>query len=430
MGFSPELLLVLVLLAGGALWLLAVRVVFPARELLAVLQRIARGDLRPVILPGMPFFLRNAAKNLRETAETLAGQKELLAEEEFSISTILESMTEGVAVTGPDLRIRQVNKSAVAMFHLGNRINGSLLPEVFMSHELQSVAQRVVKTGVVQRGELDVVIPGRKDRCHLLVTAAPLNSPGKRTPGGYLFVFHDVTRLRELEAVRREFVANVSHEFRTPLSIISGYLETLSEESIDREMIEKSVAVMSRHAARLNNLIDDLLTISRMEEKAVRLEKSRISLEPLLRGVIEQLERESTERGVSVRLEVGEGIPFIEVDAYRMEQAFSNLLINALRHGVRHAGGEAASVVVSIAAEGNDVAVSFRDNGPGIPLADQEHLFERFYRVGGDRARQSGGTGLGLSIVKNVVQAHGGRVTLESRPGEGATFTIRLPFAA
>jgi len=339
-------------------------------------------------------------------------------------------MTEGVAVTGPDLRIRQVNKSAVAMFHLGSRINGSLLPEVFMSHELQSVAQRVVKTSVVQRGELDVVIPGRKDRCHLLVTAAPLNSPGKRTPGGYLFVFHDVTRLRELEAVRREFVANVSHEFRTPLSIISGYLETLSEESIDREMIEKSVAVMSRHAARLNNLIDDLLTISRMEEKAARLEKSRISLEPLLRGVIEQLERESTERGVSVRLVVGEGIPFIEVDAYRMEQAFSNLLINALRHGVRHAGGEAVSVVVSIAAEGNDVAVSFRDNGPGIPLADQEHLFERFYRVGGDRARQSGGTGLGLSIVKNVVQAHGGRVTLESRPGEGATFTIRLPFAA
>jgi two-component system phosphate regulon sensor histidine kinase PhoR len=423
----PELLVLL--LAAFLLWALIDKVVYPAKELLAVLQRIARGDVRPVILHGMPSFLRGAAKDLRETAETLAAQKALLAEEEFSITTILESMTEGVAVTGADLRIRQVNMAAVSMFNLGARVNGMLLPEVFMSHELQNVARRVVKTGVVQRGELDVVIPGRKDRCHLLVTAAPLNSPSKRTPGGYLFVFHDVTRLRELEAVRREFVANVSHEFRTPLSIISGYLETLSEESIDREMIEKSVAVMSRHAARLNNLIDDLLTISRMEEKAVRLEKSRISFEPLLRGVIEQLERESTERGVSVRLEVGEGIPFIEVDAYRMEQAFSNLLINALRHGVRHAGREAASVVVSIAAEGNDVAVSFRDNGPGIPLQDQEHIFERFYRVGGDRARQTGGTGLGLSIVKNVVQAHGGRVTLESNPGEGSTFTIRLPFA-
>ena len=261
------------------------------------------------------------------------------------------------------------------------------------------------------------------------MTAAPLNSPGKRTPGGYLFVFHDVTRLRELEAVRREFVANVSHEFRTPLSIINGYLETLSDEEIDREMMEKSVTVMRRHADRLNNLIDDLLTISRMEEKGVRLETRRISLEPLLRGVIEQLESESTERGVAIRLVVGEGLPSVEIDSYRMEQAFSNLLINALRHGVPLAGSEAAEVVISISAEGNDVAVRFRDNGPGIALADQEHIFERFYRVGGDRARQTGGTGLGLSIVKNAVQAHGGRVTLESRPGEGSTFTIRLPFA-
>ena len=429
MGFFAELL-VAVLLVLGALCLLAVWVIFPARELLAVLRRIALGDLRPVILPGMPFFLRGAAKNLRETAETLAGQKVLLAEEEFGLSTILESMTEGVAVTGPDLRIRQVNKAAVAMFHLGVRVNGALLSEVFMSHELQVVAQRVSQTALVQRGELDLVIPGRKDRCHLLVTAAPLNSPGKRTPGGYLFVFHDVTRLRELEAVRREFVANVSHEFRTPLSIINGYLETLSDEEIDREMMEKSVAVMRRHADRLNNLIDDLLTISRMEEKGVRLETRRISLEPLLRSVIEQLERESTERGVAVRLVVGEGLPLIEIDSYRMEQAFSNLLINALRHGVPVTGSEAAEVVISVSAEGNDVAVRFRDNGPGIALADQEHIFERFYRVGGDRARQTGGTGLGLSIVKNVVQAHGGRVTLESRPGEGSTFTIRLPFVA
>lgn len=426
MGFSPELLVVVVLLVIGAFWLLSIWVIFPAGELLAVLRRIARGDHRPVILPAMPFFLRGAAKNLRETAETLAAQKVLLAEEEFSLTTILESMTEGVVVTGPDLRIRQANSATVALFHLSSRVTGALLSEVFMSHDLQGVAKNVVQTGLLQRGELDVAIPSRKDRCHLLVTAAPLNSPDIQSPGGYLFVFHDVTRLRELEAVRREFVANVSHEFRTPLSIINGYLETLADEEIDREMFEKSVAVMRRHADRLNNLIDDLLTISRMEEKGVRLETRRIPLEPFLRGVIEQMERESTDRGVTVRLVGGEGIPAVEVDSYRMEQAFSNLLINALRHGKPLAG--AAEVVVSVSVEGNDVAVRFQDNGPGIPLADQEHIFERFYRVGGDRARQTGGTGLGLSIVKNVVQAHGGRVTLESRPGEGSTFTIRLPF--
>ena len=415
------------LLAAALLWWAAAVVVQPARELLAVLRRVARGDFRPVLLGEMPFFFRGAADALRVTAETLAKQKVMLAEEEFSITTILESMTEGVVITGADLRIRQVNKAAVSMFDLGVRVSGLLLPEVFMSHELQGVAQRVAQTGQVQRGELDFVIPGRSERRHLLVTAAALQSPEKQMPDGFLLVFHDVTRLRELEAVRREFVANVSHEFRTPLSIINGYLETLGEEDVDRKMMHKSISVMRRHADRLNSLIEDLLTISRMEEKGVRLETRRTSLEPLLRGVIEQLERESSERGVTVKLEIAEGLPEVAVDPYRIEQAFSNLLVNALRHGNPRPDGSPGEVVVAAALHGVEVMVSFRDNGPGIPLADQEHLFERFYRVGGDRARQTGGTGLGLSIVKNVVQAHGGRVTLSSSPGEASTFTILLP---
>ena len=414
------------LLAAAAVWWLVVQVALPGRELLQVLRRIARGDFRPVILSNLPVFLRGAADDLRVTAETIARQKVLLAEEAFSLSTILESMTEGVVVTGSDLRIRQVNASAVSMFHLGSRVTGLLLPEVFMSHELQGVAQRVAQTGQIQRGELDVTIRGRSAQCHLLVTAAVLKSPGKQSPEGFLLVFHDVTRLRQMEAVCREFVANVSHEFRTPLSVISGYLETLAEGEVEGDMMEKSLAVMRRHAGRLNNLIDDLLTISRMEEKRGLLETRRMDLEPLLRGVIEQSDREIKERGVAVRLEVAGEVPQVPVDPYRIEQAFSNLLVNALRHGISSTEGEAV-IVVTVAMEGPVVSVTFRDNGPGIPLADQEHLFERFYRVGGDRARQTGGTGLGLSIVKNIVQAHGGRVSLASRPGEGSAFTIRLP---
>jgi two-component system phosphate regulon sensor histidine kinase PhoR len=226
---------------------------------------------------------------------------------------------------------------------------------------------------------------------------------------GVLLVLHDISRLRELESVRREFVANVSHEFRTPLSIINGYLETLEEGGVGKEMMSKSISVMRRHAERLNCLIEDLLTISRMEEKGVRLEMLPTDIVALLRGVVEQLESE-----------------IVEVDAYRMDQALSNLLVNALRHG-SPTGGGAATVRISLEPKGSEISVGFRDNGPGIPLQDQEHLFERFYRVGGDRARQTGGSGLGLSIVKNVVQAHGGRVTLESNPGAGSLFTIFLP---
>ena len=406
-------------------WILAV-VVFPVKELIAVLRRIAAGDFRPVILSGVPILYRRAGDDLRRTVETLAQQKALLEEEEFSLSVILKSMAEGVVITGADLRIRQVNTAAAKMFNLKGSVAGLLLTEVFLSHELQGVARRAAESGQVQRGELAMVIPGRNDRGHLAVTAAALKGPGKADADGILLVFHDVSRLRELESVRREFVANVSHEFRTPLSIITGYLETLGDEDLGKEMRSKSIAVMQRHAERLNRLIDDLLTISRMEEKAVRLETRCVELEPLLRGVVEQAEQERLQRGVEVRIEVATGLPAINVDAFRIEQAFTNLLVNALRHGTP-ADAKGGVVTIGMELSGSEVAVSFRDQGPGIPLADQEHLFERFYRVGGDRARQTGGTGLGLSIVKNVAQAHGGRVALQSTPGEGSTFTIFFP---
>jgi len=421
-----------IVLAGLSLFLAAIwvfsSVILPGRELLAVLRRIAEGDFKPVILPGMPSHLRGAEASLRRIAETMEAQKNLLAEEEFSLSMILGSMAEGVVILGPDLRIRQLNNAAVSLFNLSGNVTGLLLPEVFMSHDLHGVAGRAARTGELQRGELTLSIPGRSERCHLAVTAAPLKAAGQGADG-ILLVLHDVTRLRELEAVRREFVANVSHEFRTPLSVINGYLETLSESRVGKEMTRKAIDAMQRHTQRLNRLIEDLLSISRMEEKGVRLETKKTEIAPLLKSVVEQAECEIAERKAKVTLSVAEGLPATQLDGYRIGQTFSNLLTNALRHGTPSVESDVAEVTITAVASGSEIAVSFRDNGPGIPLADQEHVFERFYRVGGDRARLSGGTGLGLSIVKNVVRAHGGRVSLKSSPGEGATFTIYLPVA-
>jgi two-component system phosphate regulon sensor histidine kinase PhoR len=411
-------------------WTATVLVILPLLDLRKSAGRIARGDFRPVILPGMPPFLRGIADDLRVTAETLSRQRELIEEEEFSFSLIMESMTEGVVITAPDLRIRFVNNAAAAMFNLRGSVSGLLLPEVFLGHGLQTLAERAAGTGEVQRGELTQPIPGRSERCHLVVTAAVLKGAEAERPGGVLLVLHDVTRLRELESVRREFVANVSHEFRTPLSIINGYLETLEEGGVGREMLRKSISVMRRHADRLNRLIEDLLTISRMEEKGVRLETASADVAGLLSSVVSRLDPEIRQRGAEVRLDIESGLPSLTIDSYRMEQAFSNLLANALRHGSPAGSTRGVRVTVAMRREGPDLAISFSDDGPGIPFQDQEHLFERFYRVGGDRARQTGGTGLGLSIVKHVVQAHGGRVGLRSRPGEGSTFTIHLPLAA
>lgn len=416
-----------VLLVAAALlarWFL-LKVVLPSRELLRTLRRVASGDYRAVILGSLPRWLRPAGDQLRRIAETLSRQEQLLEREEYGLATILGSMTEGVVIVTPDLHVRLVNRAAEEMFGLRGSVKGMLMAEAFISHELQGVARRAALHGGVERVETTIPATGRIDRRHLLVTAAPLGKEGAAT-GGLLLVMHDITRLRELEAVRREFVANVSHEFRTPLSVISGYLETLEDDDVEEETRQTAVSAMRRHALRLNRLIEDLLTISRMEERHVRLEKSRVDLPALLRTVTEQLETEILRRGASVTAGFPAGFPEVYADAHCLEQAFSNLLANALRHGAEEGG----KITVSAATDGREVSVSIADNGPGIPLKDQDHLFERFYRVGGDRARQTGGTGLGLSIVKHVISAHGGRVTLRSMPGEGATFTVHLPLGA
>jgi len=409
--------------AVALLWWVIQEVILPIRDFLRALHSLATGDFRPPLLGKTPWILRWGSADLRLIAEELLKQKNLLAREEFSIAVILESMDEGVIITGNDLRIRMVNNAATRMLNLSGELRGLLLPEVFRSHELHNMAQRVAQTGEFQRGELTAIVEGRAERAHLVITAATLASGETDAPDGLLLVFHDVTRMRELESVRREFVANVSHEFRTPLSIINGYLETMEEGGMGKEMTRKSIGVMRRHCLRLNLLLEDLLTISRMEEKGLKLETAPADAAALLRGTVQQLEKEIEQRGADVRLELDPLLPAIDADAYRLEQVFSNLLANALRHGAAEGG----IIRISASIMGGDLVISFKDNGPGISSQDQEHLFERFYRVGGDRARETGGTGLGLSIVKNIITAHRGRVSLESSPGAGSTFTVTLP---
>jgi two-component system phosphate regulon sensor histidine kinase PhoR len=230
-----------------------------------------------------------------------------------------------------------------------------------------------------------------------------------------------VTEVRTLEAVRREFVANVSHEFRTPLSIIKGYVETLLDGALDdRPMAVRSLEVIQKHGDRLALLINDLLTVSRMEHRALDLKYCLISLRQILDRVLEQLDSRVRERKASVELALD--IEHIEVDPPRMEQVFFNLLSNALQYS-----GEGVQLRISARQRRDEIEIAFADDGPGIPYQDQPHIFERFYRVHKDRSRDAGGTGLGLSIVKHVVMAHGGHVSVRSTPGAGATFKIALP---
>ena len=309
------------------------------------------------------------------------------------------------------------------MFMLPRDPVGRTVMEVFRNHLLQQVIERTLRTEQPQFEELEIRGLDQFDARFFQVTSVGLRPRENEPLAGALVVFHDLTRIKSLESVRKDFVANVSHELRTPLSIITGYLETLLEGGEDKETGRRFLQVMHKHSQRLHLMVEDLLALSQLESKQLSLHYELIDLQECVHRVLERFDRMIKEMDAVVSVDLPATLPKLEADPLRLEQVIFNLVENALKYG----GPHGVKLKISAAYDGRDVIVRFEDNGPGIPLSDQPRVFERFYRVHKDRSRDAGGTGLGLSIVKHTVQAHGGSVVLESTPGAGAIFTVRLP---
>ncbi len=405
--------------------------VLPALGLQAALRRMTSGDDWAA-----PAFLRQrgrlaqAIDDLASLGERLHDTDQQLGAGTFDLQAILGSLTEGVVIVDASQRIRLANASVQRMFDLAAAPLERTLMEVFRDHELQATVRAALEQQGPQSRQL--TLDTRQGsagyaRKHFAVTAAALDPQGTGRPRGAIAIFHDISELKALENVRQDFVANVSHELRTPVAIISGYLETLLDGAMsDPPTAEKFLNVMWKHNQRLTLLIEDLLTISQLEgQRASGLKFESVDLRICLERVVERLEPAVSEKGATVRLSLPDDLPPLEADPHRLDQVFFNLVENALKYG------EAVAPEISIAAasEGEETLVTVADNGPGIPLADQPHVFERFYRVHKDRSRAVGGTGLGLSIVKHVVQAHGGQVSVHSQPGRGAAFQVRIPIS-
>jgi two-component system phosphate regulon sensor histidine kinase PhoR len=415
-----------VLLIGASFvigWLIWRSLIRPLLDLRDLIRAIANEESHnPIVRSTLRPFTQISA-DLGRVADRLRRQRRQLANEGFSLRAILGSMVEGVIIVDPTHRIRLVNDALHAMFELTQSpINRSVL-EVFHRPEMTAAIERALREErtvileIADEPQFGQTRPSRHFRIHF----SPLVPTGGTAPAGVLGVFNDVTEVRTLEAVRREFVANVSHEFRTPLAIINGYVETLLEGALDdRPMAERSLGVIQKHGNRLNLLIDDLLTVSRMERNQPELNRQVISLRDMLDRVVEQLDSRIHERKATVSGSID--VDLVEVDPVRMEQVFFNLVSNALQHG---SAGVNVNVVSRL--RGDEFEIMFTDDGPGIPFKDQPHIFERFYRVHKDRSRDAGGTGLGLSIVKHVIMAHGGHVSVRSTPGAGSTFKVSLP---
>ena len=415
---------VLVIAAGLLLYFEILR---PYLHLRQSLRRLAERDFASAPLPSTAGLFKGPVGDIRKISEMLQQLDRQITDEGFSLRAILSSMAEGVLIADRSQRVRLANDALVKLFALGESPLNRPVIEVFRKHELQNAIEAVLVDGTPREIEMaiETLSPhGGYEVKHLDVNVGGLMPTTQSRPTAALVVFHDVTDVRNLEASQRELLANVSHEFRTPLAIINGYVETLMDGALaDPEMARRSLAAMHKNSRRLALLIDDLLTMSRLEERTRLLEFQPVNLRDLLGQALEQLEPRIAERGAEIFVDWPDDAAHAEADGRRIEQVYSNLVGNALRYG------EAGHLIVRISARRheNDICIDFADNGPGIPLSDQAHIFERFYRVHKDRSRDAGGTGLGLSIVKNIVEAHGGRVSVVSAPGSGATFRVCLP---
>jgi two-component system phosphate regulon sensor histidine kinase PhoR len=366
-------------------------------------------------------FLRQQQRVHAETEDARRRQQQTTVEAQAQQQVLFNSMLEGLLLLDRHRKIYLGNRAFKNLFGLKTELRGRTIMEALRLHELSDLVERVETDGQVFDYELK--LPELNGRWLRVNAAVISNSADERE--GTILVFHDVTRLKQLERTREDFVANVSHELRTPLSLIKGYAETLLDGARnDPAVAERFLKIIERNAERLDLLIQDLLAISALESGQMKLQLQPVSLSSLVEKTFSDLHS----RAETKNLKLVNELPDLSVnaDAHRLEQVLANLVDNAIKYG--RAEGT-VTVGGRLNSETNQLEIFVQDDGPGIPTEALDRVFERFYRVDKARSRDQGGTGLGLSIVKHIVQNHGGKVWVNSEPGQGATFFFTLPKA-
>ena len=370
--------------------------------------------------------------SLNELAHTLTGRLQEMTAEREKLQSILSCMMEGVIVLDIHGQVILVNQMAQKMFNLpaDTRVRRMSTVEVSRHPEMQTLIREVVE-GDSGSDALHRELTLGDDRW-FAVNAARLEHSSQALLG-YVLVFHEVTELKRLEQIRADFVANVSHEMRTPLTAIQGYAETLLHNPPDDpRMARQFLNVVTRHSERLGRLIDDLLALSDLEMGNVNMKMQQVATKPLLERVLELFRDQAGKKRIRIRAEVDTGTPDVLGDEDRLQQLLINLIDNALKYTPDR--GEvlvrAAFEPESNGDEAPRVALTVSDTGCGIPDKDLPRLTERFYRVDKARSRDLGGTGLGLAIVKHIAQAHRGDLKIESQLGKGTRVSIYLQCVA
>lgn len=363
-------------------------------------------------IASLSFALQKMGENLKNKIEKIGTQKnEQLA--------VFSSLREGVITIYPDLTIYNINRAASNLFNvtINDSIHGSLLEDVVDSEFIVKLAKKLVDDQSPVEEEINY---GAGKILHVYGSLVESKETGTF---GAILVFEDISKVRRLEDHRKQFVANVSHELKTPLTAIQGYLETLLESNIEEEaMKEKFLKIINKHTLRLKLIIEDLLSLSSLEKdnEIARMDTESQGIISIIEGSASLCLDKSNREGISIDIS-GEEVE-LKVSKSLMEQAFINLFDNAIKYG-----GMGTKINVSIKNSENNVEIIVSDNGPGIAEEHHARLFERFYSADKARSRSLGGSGLGLAIVKHIVLSHGGDIQVTSTLGQGTDFIIELP---
>ncbi len=411
--------LVIVLIMAALSLIISRRVSRPLEDLKRGALRFAAGDLSRRLPVPRSDELGSLAEAFNHMAEQLEDRIGALISQGQMQEAILASMVEGVIAVDAEQRLMTLNRAGAHLIGIDLVPSQNLgINELVRDPQLQSFITRTISAREPIEGEIVMSNGEQIIQAHGTFLRDTLGADI-----GFLIVLHDVTHLRRLEMARRDFVANVSHELKTPITAIKGFVETLLGGALNEpENAENFLGIIARHTDRINEIIDDLLSLSRIEQDA---EQGKVCLTTgKIRGVMEAASHicatKAEAKNIAVNLDCPDELR-ARISAPLLEQALVNLIDNAIKYSA-----PGSAVQVEAQRDGAEVVVRVRDQGCGIEKNQLSRIFERFYRVDAGRSRMIGGTGLGLAIVKHIAQAHGGRVTVASTPGKGSIFSLHL----
>ncbi|GIO10998.1 PAS domain-containing sensor histidine kinase [Cohnella xylanilytica] len=421
-------LLILFVIAAAVSYRIARSVTRPLERMTSAAKRMANMDYEIRVPDAGRDEVSELARALNAMAASLQDQVDEIRQNEIRLQSVLDNMTSGVVMIGPDGRVKLYNRSAEQLLGSTTRERvGRSYSEAKQQYELLQLIREALQNHEPLHEELTVYYPEER---LLEVNIVPMSMGEESGDPGLLLVLQDVTAIRRLERMRSEFVANVSHELKTPVAAVKGFAETLLAGAVnDPETAHSFLTIIHDESERLNRLIGDILELSKIESRRSPLQFSPVDVRAFLERLMEFMSTEATKKNIALDLQAEEEL-FVEADEDRLGQILLNLLQNGINYTPE--GGTVrvkAEFVEGTDPEGGDdrVRITVSDTGIGIPKKDLPRIFERFYRVDKARSRSSGGTGLGLSIVKHLAELHHGSIRVESTVGVGSHFILELP---